>query len=92
MMDDKDYLETQPLAKDSEADDSDDLCRERDTAKRRKSQSRAYLALIIVVVAATSCCSGLLGAYIAHRATDLDATCAAYTTQYCELDYMASER
>jgi len=87
MMDDNDYLETQPLAKNVD-DDSDDLCRGRDTARLHNSQSHAYLALITALVVVTSCCSGLLGAYLAHKTADLDTTCAAYTTQYCESEYM----
>ncbi|KAB5585655.1 hypothetical protein GE09DRAFT_1071466 [Coniochaeta sp. 2T2.1] len=83
-MDAKDYHETRPLAGDSDVDDTDESCAGRDTQTRRQHQTRrsCTIALIAALVAATSICSGLLGAYLGHRTKDLDSTCAAYTTHY----------
>jgi hypothetical protein len=87
MSDEKDYLETSPLAGDSDIDDTSDSRQRHDaTRQRHKSQRSVYLALITALVVITSTCSGLLGAYLGRRTGDLDPTCAAYTTQYCESD------
>lgn len=85
MTDDKDYLETCPLAACSDNDDVVYACERHDaTRERHKNLRNPYLAAVAVLVTITSICSGLLGAYIGQRIRDLDSTCASHTAQYCE--------
>jgi hypothetical protein len=76
----EDSLETQPLAASLESSDEEG---DYSTTPRRSRARRWPVIWAAIVLAVSNIFSASIGAYLGRRSVDLDATCAAYTTQYC---------